>query len=486
MESLRQEFCRRKALIAIHAVMFGIVGFNVTLTMMANNERYCNVGIANMFWNFSLFNSFSFVGSLLAPLMLKRFAETNCVAMCYFFMSCCLLLISQLQSHAVVMFSVSTFGFVSGLSQSAINIGFVRLFAKEFSTFVYILYASYAFGVLAPSFLFEIGPPAHDCVEIFPVTNASGLVKPKPKMPSLRAKVPTDYAISVAAILELVITYAYFTYVKQVQAANENGPDDEYQDIDQHHKDKSTDRNVMSILILVTITSCVANSLFVVFPYYLSSYSISPLNLTKSRLFVGGFAIGRIVAFIASLKIAPYFIMAISIIGCGMAVCCLSIDSLNIFGCCLFGLFLSPILPTFIPYLRYYLKLSVSTIHVVVSGSAFGALLYPLVVAQMIHQFGNRVFIAVNFLSVILLVALFVKILNIQSQMEKTYASQDPLLLLVKRFFTVESALKRTKSIRPMISRLRPNTYRKFRGPRPQNEENNCVVEEGVEEEDVV
>ncbi|KAK0422254.1 hypothetical protein QR680_007466 [Steinernema hermaphroditum] len=73
MEALRTEFCRKKAVIFLHAAMFAVMGFNVTLTMMSHNERYCNAGVANMFWNFSLFNSFSFVGSLLAPLVLKRY-----------------------------------------------------------------------------------------------------------------------------------------------------------------------------------------------------------------------------------------------------------------------------------------------------------------------------------------------------------------------------------------------------------------------------
>ncbi|KAK0422256.1 hypothetical protein QR680_007466 [Steinernema hermaphroditum] len=351
----------------------------------------------------------------------EKFPETNCVVACYVTMSCCLVLISQLTMHPIIMLAIAVFGCASGLSQSAINIGFLRLFAKEHSSFVYILYASYALGVLAPSFFFEVGPPATDCIEMFPSSSNSTKGQIKTVTPHLRSKLPSQHVISLAAVFELLLIYAYFNSAKQnIETEDDPDPREEYEDIDQgHHKDKSTDRNVMSILILVTVTSCVANSLFVVFPYYLSSYSISVENITKSRLFVGGFVIGRLLAFAASLKIAPYFILAVSIIGCGMAICCLSIDPLNLFGCTLFGLFLSPILPTFIPYLRYYLKLNVSTVHVVITGAAFGALLYPLVVAQMIHQFGNRVFIGVNFFSVLLLVILFVGVLNIQSQMEK-------------------------------------------------------------------
>lgn len=48
-------------------------------------------------------------------------------------------------------------------------------------------------------------------------------------------------------------------------------------------------------------------------------------------------------------------------------------------------------------------------------------------------------------------------------------ASQSGLNLFVSRFLSGESLLKRTRSIRPLISRLRPNSYRRFANRRGLN-----------------
>ncbi|EPB80447.1 hypothetical protein ANCCEY_00544 [Ancylostoma ceylanicum] len=76
----------------------------------------------------------------------------------------------------------------------------------------------------------------------------------------------------------------------------------------------------------------------------------------------------------------------------------------------------------------------------------------------------SRIFIAIDFFAVLLLVLIYVFVLNLQAQIERTRPSQDSLKIFIDRFFSGEAMLKRTRSIRPLISRLRPNSYRRFRG----------------------
>ncbi|VDL66661.1 unnamed protein product [Nippostrongylus brasiliensis] len=105
-------------------------------------------------------------------------------------------------------------------------------------------------------------------------------------------------------------------------------------------------------------------------------------------------------------------------------------------------------------------------------GSSFGFVVFPLfLVLSNISE--SRVFIVTNFFAVILLVLLFVYILNLQAHSEPTAASQDAVKIFIDRFFSGEAMLKRTRSIRPLISRLRPNSYRRFRGRKAADPEVN-------------
>lgn len=118
---------------------------------------------------------------------------------------------------------------------------------------------------------------------------------------------------------------------------------------------------------------------------------------------------------------------------------------------------------------------TVDTIYLLLAGSSFGNLLFPLFLCFSAPS-ENRVLIAFIFFSTLLLVLLYVCMMNVQAQIErikrkqKDYnptvyfpATQDRLKIFITRFFSGENLLKRTRSIRPLISRLRPNSYRRFK-----------------------
>ncbi|CAJ0936905.1 unnamed protein product, partial [Mesorhabditis belari] len=105
------------------------------------------------------------------------------------------------------------------------------------------------------------------------------------------------------------------------------------------------------------------------------------------------------------------------------------------------------------------------SVSVVISGSSFGTLVYPLFLS-LAKENDSRLFVAISFFSTLLLVFLFVSMLNSQAQSERTKATQDRVQAFISRFFsgdTTTSSLRRAPSIKPLISRLRPMSYRRFR-----------------------
>ncbi|VDM82105.1 unnamed protein product [Strongylus vulgaris] len=172
---------------------------------------------------------------------------------------------------------------------------------------------------------------------------------------------------------------------------------------------------------------------------------------------------GRIVAMFTADKVAPYFYMGISIIGCGAACCVLSFENGLLIGSAIFGFFISTLLPSLIVYIRHTLALPAERIFILISGSSIGYVVYPLFLT-LANSSESRIFIAIDFFAVLLLVLIYVSILNTQAQTERTRASQNSLKIFIDRFFSGEAMLKRTRSIRPLISRLRPNSYKRFRG----------------------
>ncbi|KIH69081.1 hypothetical protein ANCDUO_00580 [Ancylostoma duodenale] len=175
-------------------------------------------------------------------------------------------------------------------------------------------------------------------------------------------------------------------------------------------------------------------------------------------------------------KVAPYFYMGLSIvsvadqhrlqaqhIGCGAACCVLVFDNGLLAGSMIFGFFISSLLPSLIVYIRHTLVLPVDRLFVLMSGSSFGYVIYPLFLT-LANSSESRIFIAIDFFAVLLLVLIYVFVLNLHAQIERTRPSQDSLKIFIDRFFSGEAMLKRTRSIRPLISRLRPNSYRRFRG----------------------
>ncbi|KHJ88374.1 hypothetical protein OESDEN_11834 [Oesophagostomum dentatum] len=269
--------------------------------------------------------------------------------------------------------------------------------------------------------------------------------------------------------------YLLITSRVEAPAPTEQRTRADYEDIE---REPQNDTHGLKLVLLCAVLACTATVLHSLFPFLLLAHEggslefqcfmVNPLALKKLILIniydLQAFIVcARIVAMFLADKVAPYFYVGMSIIGCGAACCVLSFDYGLLIGSAIFGFFISSILPSLIAYIRHTLALPVDRIFVLMSGSSFGYVIYPLFLT-LANSSESRIFIAIDFFAVLLLVLLYVSILNLQAQTERTRASQDSVKIFIDRFFSGEAMLKRTRSIRPLISRLRPNSYRRFRG----------------------
>ncbi|VDN20170.1 unnamed protein product [Cylicostephanus goldi] len=269
-------------------------------------------------------------------------------------------------------------------------------------------------------------------------------------------------------IQHLPIVYLLYKTKSEVEPTTHHRPRADYEDIDQGANQEAQS---LKLVLLCAVVACIATVLHSLFPFLLLAHEggaleyqiFLPLCSSNSKNFQAAMVLGRFVAVLLADKVASYFYMGISIIGCGAACCAFTFDRGLWPGSALFGFFLSTLLPSMIVYIRHTLSLPAERIFALMSGSSMGHVIYPLFLT-LANSSESRIFIAIDFFAILLLVLLYVSILNVQAQTERTGASQDSIRIFIDRFFSGEAMLKRTRSLRPLISRLRPNSYRRFRG----------------------
>jgi len=246
------------------------------------------------------------------------------------------------------------------------------------------------------------------------------------------------------------------------------------------------DKNSVKMLILSTVLAFLANGLEAVFGYLIFSYAkltVPTLHLRDGTWLVAAFwlsfSIGRILCVFISVHLQPYTMIAIDLLGLGLACCCLFIDSWGVtlyLGIFMFGLFLSGIVPSLICFIRCTVRLRASLINVLVIGAAFGELVGPLLVAYLMNELGARIFIVSSFLTTVLMLLLFVAILNRLAQFDKTIASQSHLKQVVWHFLSGETIEEIPIRITRVLSRKRPpSTYRRFTQTASQDQQQETV-----------
>ncbi|EGT37874.1 hypothetical protein CAEBREN_30574 [Caenorhabditis brenneri] len=237
----------------------------------------------------------------------------------------------------------------------------------------------------------------------------------------------------------------------------------EYDDIEHnnnnlHHENcqsltQQSDVSSLKLVLLCSVVASIANIMYTLFPFLILAQPSA--SIFYYQLFAIFFMWGRAVSLFFSDYMAPYFLVGVSI-------------QFLLVGSIIFGFFLAPLLPALVLYINQSLSLKSNNTFTLLSGHCSGHLIFPLLLTLTTSS-NSRLFIAFNFVAIVILVIILVSILSLHAQIERMQASQSGLNLFVSRFLSGESLLKRTRSIRPLISRLRPNSYRRFANRRGMN-----------------
>ncbi|CAJ0601482.1 unnamed protein product [Cylicocyclus nassatus] len=345
-------------------------------------------------------------------------------------------------------------GLSIGIIACSIPYTFIIAFHEEYFGMIHVLYVFLAIGKLTASLIFHTSAEysCDDTAEILGFSHMASLEKFH-----IIDDIDIQHVLICFTVAQLPIVYLLYTTKTEVEPTIHQRPRADYEDID-HGANQET--HALKLVLLCAVVGCIATVIHSLFPFLLLAHEGGAMEY---QIFLAAMVLGRLVAVLLADEVASYFYMGISIIGCGAACCAFTFDKGLWPGSALFGFFLSTILPSMIAYIRHTLSLPAERIFALMSGSSMGHVIYPLFLT-LANSSESRIFIAIDFFAILLLVLLYVSILNVQAQTERTGASQDSLKIFIDRFFSGEAMLKRTRSLRPLISRLRPNSYRRFRG----------------------
>ncbi|PAV64632.1 hypothetical protein WR25_01705 [Diploscapter pachys] len=227
---------------------------------------------------------------------------------------------------------------------------------------------------------------------------------------------------------------------------------DEYQEItDATPAKKQLESNIQVRAFLLALGGSILPLLL---PYFLL-LSHTNASFSHLQLFALFSVCGRICLCILSARCTPYQLIALSIIGCGLATCLLVEPWLS-FGCSLLGFFSSFLLPSILIYLRISHHFSVQRCLPILCASSLSHPVLPIALSLSF----SRLFVLIYFGTLIILILVFVSLLNQHAQLDRQNGTSSSLTFLLG-----ESLLRRTRSIRPFINRLRTSSRRLRRPP---------------------
>ncbi|KAL6740767.1 hypothetical protein Aduo_014089 [Ancylostoma duodenale] len=440
----------------IHALLMLSCGFTITFVSLSYSWTECRTKIPNgqLFWVYFAFGSAIFIGSIFTSHIIERL-EVYRLQFCCLSVVCIALWFLSIFTN---IFTITVVLLLIGLSIGVVNCStphtFITIFHEEYFCMIHVLYIFLGIGKLFAALIFQTSKNsscAHSSTALG-FSHMSSLEKFH-----VHGDVNMQYVLICFTVAQLPVLYLLLTSKVEVTSSPERRTREQYEDIehDPHH-----DAHSLKLVLLCAVLACTATVLHSLFPFLLLAHQGGSLEYQCFMVFVVS---GRVVAMFTADKVAPYFYMGLSIIGCGAACCVFVFDNGLLAGSMIFGFFISSLLPSLIVYIRHTLVLPVDRLFVLMSGSSFGYVIYPLFLT-LANSSESRIFIAIDFFAVLLLVLIYVFVLNLQAQIERTRPSQDSLKIFIDRFFSGEAMLKRTRSIRPLISRLRPNSYRRFRG----------------------
>ncbi|KAI1732929.1 DAF-16/FOXO Controlled, germline Tumor affecting [Ditylenchus destructor] len=224
-------------------------------------------------------------------------------------------------------------------------------------------------------------------------------------------------------------------------------------------------QNFMKILCLTSLMAFAAMGIAESFPYYLFTYSPIASNKESIKYFhlhVAASLFGCLfyLNVISKKEIPTNFVLSLSFVGCGISICCFAFEFASALSAIIYGFSLSLLMPCLVLYLASIRDMSIDAL---ICSASFGQLVFPLILTQILNHYGQQLYSTVNFLTLLIVVFLFICLLNVQSRLEKpTGKSQERIW----QFFRGDFGMNRSRSIRKFISNVRGSLHGSLRGSR--------------------
>ncbi|PIC34869.1 hypothetical protein B9Z55_014396 [Caenorhabditis nigoni] len=488
---------KHPSLFLIHLWIYALIGFSVFNSFLfllsisyfqiafislsySHSACFSMISSAHLFNLHFAFNGSIFLGAVFHSNLSRR------LPLKYVFITCLVLICACYSSlphaeHVILLLCIVfiVFGTVLGISLSAVTSNFGVVFKQQNYLLVQLLHLTGAIGAVVAITFYQSAPSTHqdDCN-----SKRNPVLPTGPHIPSLEKfylnpSLRQDYIYYATAILQIpLILICWRTEFNVCMKTSISIRRTEYDDIEHnnsnlhqencHSLTQQSDVSSLKLVLLCSVVACIANIMYTLFPFLILAQPSA--SIFYYQLFAIFFMWGRGVSLIFSDYMAPYFLVGVSIFGCGIGCCCIASEQFLLIGSIIFGFFLAPLLPALVIYINQSLSLKSNNTFTLLSGHCSGHLIFPLLLTLTTSS-NSRLFIAFNFVAIVILVIILVSILSLHAQIERMQASQSGLNLFVSRFLSGESLLKRTRSIRPLISRLRPNSYRRFANRRGLN-----------------
>ncbi|CAI2350165.1 unnamed protein product [Caenorhabditis sp. 36 PRJEB53466] len=472
---------KHPALFFIHLWLYALIGFSISLVSLSYSHSACSalISSAHLFNLHFSFHGSIFLGAIIHSNLSRRLPLKSLFFVCLFSICAAFCALPHAAHWIPALFLVFIiFGSVLGVGLSAVTSSFTVIFKQQNFLLVQLLHVLGAVGAVLAVTFYQSAPAQHqdDCKS----NRNSTDISTGPHIPSLEKfhlnpSLRQDFIYYSIAFLQipilLTILNAEFGVAVKTSISIRRTEYDEIETNNNNQENcqsltQQSDVSSLKLVLLCSVVACIANIMYTLFPFLILAQPSA--SIFYYQLFAIFFMWGRIVALFFSDYMAPYFLVGVSIFGCGIGCCCIASEQFLLVGSIIFGFFLSPLLPALVIYINHSLSLKSNNTFTLLSGHCSGHLVFPLLLTLTTSS-ESRLFIAFNFVAIVILVIILVSILSLHAQIERMQASQSGLNLFVSRFLSGESLLKRTRSIRPLISRLRPNSYRRFANRRGLN-----------------
>ncbi|CAI4226863.1 unnamed protein product [Auanema sp. JU1783] len=447
-----RQFIRQRPKLFILQIWSMILnGFFTSYLFIMFSSLACSTNIPKNqeYMFYILLSSAMLMGTIVTSKIGKSFDSCQLLFVCNAISSLVFWLLSTFHMPIAISLCLLTAGLCLGISFSTTFHIFITSYSQINTFLIHLIYFFNALGSpLATSLFF---PQSVDCgKKSIPLTTRNE----SSKTIILQSSISMSQICFAYIICQIPFKYLLLT--------TQSGPDEEMQRREQYdliENEPAKPKISYKLLINFSVFAILSSTIRATFP--LLVYIHPEGNMIHLHMFEASFLIGRLLNIYLASLMAPYLNMGICILGCGVSCCIMFFENGLLIGSTILGLFLSPVEPILMLYIKSVLKLQDSAVYAILTGTSIGFVTFPFLL--QIDPSESRRITTLYFFIVLILVLLYVSVLNAQIHISAENGTPEKFKIFIDRFFSGQNILKRTRSIRPFITRLRQSSYKRFR-----------------------